>query len=314
MSENGKKYTRDYSRFDAMDTKVLREILRQDSQLSGSGESDIDALIYIMGVISRREKEQSTLQFTEVDAAWESFNKNYLPDDNDGQSLYDDNETDIQGEIEDIDKIPSAACKPKRRSIRLFIRAATIAALTIATIFVGSLTAYAFGYDLWGAVAQWTKSTFGFESSSEEQSQQAADKEVPPQLDELYRLMSNDGLSGTLLPGYIPEGYETVDVQYDKMASYIDYWCQLEKGQDQIMLSYTLYLDPDSSFIREYEKDMADPEVYTSGGVSYYIMTNMGSYLVAWTSENVECSIAGMTTYDETIKVIDSIAGGQTHE
>ena len=310
MSENRKKCHRDYSRFDAMDTEVLREMLRQDSQLSGSGESDVDALIYIMGVISRREKEQSKLQFTEVDAAWESFNENYLPNDDDGKSLYDDSETEIQGEFTDIDKTPSAVYKPKRRSMRFLIRAATIAALTVATIFIGSLTAYAFGYDLWGAVAQWTKSAFGFESSSEAQPQQAADKKVPAQLDELYQLMASDGLSSALLPGYIPEGYETVDVQYDKMRSHINYWCQLENGQDYIMLSYTLYLDPDSSFAVQYEKDMADPEVYISGGVSYYIMTNMGSHLAAWTSENVECSIAGMTTYEETIKIIDSIAGG----
>ena len=243
MSENRKKYNRDYSRFDTMDTEVLREILRQDSQLSGSGESDIDALIYIMGVISRREKEQSTLQFTEVDAAWESFNTNYLPDDDDGQSLYHDNETNAQGKIEDIDKPPSTDGKPKKRSIRFLIRAATIAALTVATIFIGSLTAYAFGYDLWGAVAQWTKSTFGFEASSREQWQQMEDKVVPAQLDELYRLMANDGLSSALLPGYIPEGYGTADVQYDKMRSYIDYWCQLANEQDCIMLNYTFYLD-----------------------------------------------------------------------
>ena len=310
MSGNSKR--KDYSRFDAMDTEQLKEMLHRDSLLPDSEESDTDTLLYIMEVIARREQQESASAFVNVDAAWKSFNENYFPAGNDGESLYDDTNSESLTAFADAQKHPFTSRSMRRR--RILTRIASVAALLAILVFAGSLTAYALGYDLWGAVAQWTKSTFGFESSSEEQSQQAADKEVPAQLDELYQLMSNDGLSSALLPGYIPEGYETVDVQYDKMASYIDYWCQLEKGQDQIMLSYTLYLDPDSSFAVQYEKDMVDPEVYTSGGVSYYIMTNIGSYLVAWTSENVECSIAGMTTYDETIKVIDSIAGGQAHE
>ena len=36
-------------------------------------------------------------------------------------------------------------------------------------------------------------------------------------------------------------------------------------------------------------------------------MTNEGVYFAAWTADNIECSIAGVETYDEIIKIIQSI-------
>ena len=36
-------------------------------------------------------------------------------------------------------------------------------------------------------------------------------------------------------------------------------------------------------------------------------MTNEGVYFAIWAVDNVECSIAGVETYDEIIKIIQSI-------
>ena len=77
---------KDYSRFDAMDTEQLKEMLYRDSLLPDSEESDTDTLLYIMEVISRREQQESASAFVNVDAAWKSFNENYFPADNDGES------------------------------------------------------------------------------------------------------------------------------------------------------------------------------------------------------------------------------------
>lgn len=59
----------------------------------------------------------------------------------------------------------------------------------------------------------------------------------------------------------------------------------------------------------EYEKDADDPEEYSKNGVTHYIMTNFGDYFAVWLSGNMECSIyiAGGSTKDELIKIIDSI-------
>jgi len=54
------KKHRNYSIYDTMITEMLEEILRADSQLQDSEDSDTDMILYIMEVIANREKEHST--------------------------------------------------------------------------------------------------------------------------------------------------------------------------------------------------------------------------------------------------------------
>ena len=59
MSESKEHFYRDFSKFDEMSTEELNEILRQDSQLPDGEDSDTDAILYIMGVIAKRNQEMS---------------------------------------------------------------------------------------------------------------------------------------------------------------------------------------------------------------------------------------------------------------
>ena len=300
---------KDYSRFDAMDTDQLKEMLYRDSLLPDSEESDTDTLLYIMEVIARREQQESASAFVNVDAAWKSFNENYFPAGNDGQSLYDDTNSESQREIADTQRHPFTSRRPIRRGQRIWARIASVAALLAVLVFAGSLTAYAFGYDLWGAVAQWPQEFFRFKSDPAEQSQQLLpDNNHHPALDGLYQLMDEDGLPGSLLPEYLPEGYEPVTTKVTKMSARTDYYCHLQSDTGSINVIYSVY--PDGNFMTQFEKDPGDPEIYNSNGTTYYIMTNVGRYRAAWTSGNIECRISGVASRDEIIKIIDSIAGG----
>lgn len=307
MSECSKH--KDYSRFDAMDPDQLKEMLYRDSLLPDSEESDTDTLLYIMEVIARREQQESASAFVNVDAAWKSFNENYFPAGNDGQSLYDDTNSESQREIADTQRHPFTSRRPIRRGQRIWARIASVAALLAVLVFAGSLTAYAFGYDLWGAVAQWSQEFFRFKSDPAEQSQQLLpDNNHHPALDGLYQLMDEDGLPGSLLPEYLPESYEPVTTKVTKMSPRTDYFCHLQSDTGSINVIYSVY--PDGNFMTQFEKDPGDPEIYNSNGTTYYIMTNVGRYRAAWTSGNIECRISGVASRDEIIKIIDSIAGG----
>lgn len=57
---------------------MLEDILRADFLLPNGEYSDMDAILYIMEVIAKREKEHPTGKFTNVRDAWMSFNENYL--------------------------------------------------------------------------------------------------------------------------------------------------------------------------------------------------------------------------------------------
>jgi hypothetical protein len=177
-----------------------------------------------------------------------------------------------------------------------------VAAVIVVVVFAGSLTAYALGYDLWGAIATWTKETFGFNIVATEQQQ------LPEQLKEIELIMSEHGLPNTLLPSYIPYGYETIDVQCNKMTDATDISCLLESGDNSIILLYRVYSS--GTFSSQFEKDEYNPAMYEANGITHYIMKNINTYFVAWTAGNIECNISGVTSYDEIIKIIDSINGG----
>ena len=115
-----------------MSTEALNEILRQDSQLPDNEESDLDAILYIMEVIAKREKEQPEFEFTDVDTAWNSFKHNYQPTSNDGISLHDFDEELSPTRLHNPE--PSSLIKDERSSRHSrhgFLRVACIAAAMV---------------------------------------------------------------------------------------------------------------------------------------------------------------------------------------
>lgn len=74
------KPRKDYSKFDSMSTEKLEEILRADFEASCGKESDIDMILYIMGVIAKRKQEKTIRAYADAEQAWKSFHKNYCSD------------------------------------------------------------------------------------------------------------------------------------------------------------------------------------------------------------------------------------------
>ncbi len=295
--------TQDYSHFDKLSTEHLKEILRQDALMDSDEGYDMDAIVYIMEVIADREKENIPEKYADVDAAWASFNKNYrpLPD---GQPLYDFDDTPEDAASDA--PIQHHHRAPRRN--RPLYRSTLVAAILIAALFVGSVTAQALGFDLWSAFADWTRETFGFVSRESAQRDNDVEKEVPEQLQELQRLLIDYSVSADILPSYIPSNFSNDVTRYVETDHYVDFLCLLSNEDEQFILQYRKHLI--SPYINEFEKNGENPETYSSGGVDYYIMTNLEEHLAAWNIDNMECSIQGVNSRDELIKMVDSINGG----
>ena len=187
------------------------------------------------------------------------------------------------------------------RGIKSIISVAAV----ICIILVGSFTAKALGYDIWDAIIVWTKDTFGFETNMNEPEPTPYIKQIPAELAELENLMIEHGLSDDLIPGYIPDEYKILDLQYTDLADADSIFCQLSNGSNDILFIYRIYSGDSTSF--QLEKDALSPEKYESGGTTYYIMSNMDDYFVTWLSENIECTISGISTHDEALKMITSL-------
>ncbi len=284
------KKNRNYSIYDTMSTEMLEEILRADSQIPNSKDSDTDVILYIMEVIVKREKEHPTGKFTDIHIAWESFSKNYLPYLDEDKSLYDDKK-DI---IEKINQ--TQFFKPSSQKRRKLMRVACITAIVIVSLFVGNVTANALGFDLWRSVAKWTEDIFGFSVINNKQS-------LP---DDLQETLDRYNINTEITPIWLPEGYlfESVDVVESPLRTIIN--SIYSNNNDEILVTIISLSDPSASI---YEKDDNDVIKYSIDGVDHYIMTNLKRTTVVWMKNNYECSIIGNFSVEEAEKIIDSIYG-----
>lgn len=301
MAESTRQTSHDYSRFDNMSTAELNEYLRQDSYRD---DSDIDEVLYVMEVLARREKEENKHDLPDVRKAWEEFQKYYNTEDNDGKPLRDfDDEFDDGFDDKPVAEVTSI--KSARKGINRGIKSLISVAAVVCIILVGSFTSKALGYDIWDAIIVWTKDTFGFETAANEAEPTPYVKQIPEELEKLEDLMVDHGLSDDLIPGYIPAGYSLMDLQHSDLDDADSIFCQLSNGSNDIMLIYRIYSGDSTSF--QLEKDALSPEKHESDGTTYYIMSNMDDYFVTWLSENVECTILGIPSHDEALKIINSL-------
>lgn len=297
MAESTRQKDRDHSKFDNMSTAELNEYLRQDSYCE---DSNLDDILYVMEVLERREKEDGNYSPPDVQKAWAEFQKYYNTEDNDGKPLHDFDDEDDDEPTAEITSIKKAR-KGLNRTIKSIISVAAV----LCVILAGSVTAKALGYDIWDAIIVWTKDTFGFETTVNEPKPSEYVKQIPEELTGLNDLMLNHGLSNKLIPSYIPEGYKMGSLEYDDLGDADTIFCQLSNGANDIMLIYSIHSGDSTSF--QLEKDALSPEKYESGGTTYYIMSNMDDYLVSWLSDNVECTILGIPSHDEALKMITSL-------
>ena len=290
----------DQKKYDAMSTDALKEILREDAEMPDSGKFGMDAILYIMEVVARREEENGNAP--DVKAAWESFQTNYSPFSDNGQICDETPDTEAGGPSEDADAQPSVSFRSRggSRTKRWLRVAAGVALVSVLLIPVNSVVADAFGLDIFRSVARWTQETFGFFRPD--------NGAAETQLTFLRGYLEDYGAADRILPRYIPEGYVASETLTYDLVDYQFVCCYLVNGDDNITLQYNIY--PTELSTITYETRAEDPEIYRKGGVEHYIVINDGKYTAAWRSGNTECCIIGVSSRKELIRMIDSIYGG----
>lgn len=291
MSEQTPRSMRDYTKFDQMSTEELQEFLRADMLLPEDELPDLDAVLYVTDVLARRAQEQTEEAPTDVEAAWQSFCTHYWPETDDGASLY-----------EDVPEEPCRKHAQKRTRSHTWRSFAAVAAV-IAVLYVGAMTARAFGFNIFNSVAEWSQETFSLTPFVK-----PPKGTVASQLLEMQNLMEEHEVSETYLPSYLPAGFVVDGVDCHVWGSGLTtFSCELRNGKQRIRLKYDVYLTDETRHNTIYEKDTADPELYEAGGVTHYLMTNHGEYIAVWNVDHMDCSIIGSITRGEMIKIINSI-------
>lgn len=303
MSANKQHNEKDYSVFDRMSTAELKEILRRDSMMEGTEESDIDAIIYITEVVARREKETLTMKYSDVDAALKDFYQYYYPQS--GAEIEEAAET--AEKTNDIGTFPVYNDSTPGIKKKIRWKYVAIVAVLAVVLIGGSITAGALGFDVFGRVANWAQETFHFSNRPSDDPLVDLENwsEFPEQLQELQELLLDKGITQNIIPKYVPEGYEKIENKVSERPQYTKLYCLLRcEDNSEIIFSYILYEEKGKLIEKDPENE---PEEYEVNGVTYYIMSNFGEYCADWSVDNIDCSIFGLSSREELIKMLDSI-------
>ena len=275
--------TRDFSHLDKLSTEELQEILRQDSLLDDDS-SDIDTILYITDLLAKRSDSSNNSK--DVEAAWKSFKENYYPYISDSEPLYS------------FDSPEDKVVKAKPRRLSRAMKTLSVAAVLAVVIISGSVTASAFGYNLWGAVAEWTRDTFGFTQSSQNNG-------IYP-FENLRDALAAYDIDEPIVPQWIPDGYGEDTVQAAETPDSKIIVAVSKYGSKEIKLEVKIFDDPSNRHWL-YEMFEDDVEKYFSNGIDFYIMKNDDFTRVSWAVGNNECSILCSLKPKEIYRMVDSI-------
>lgn len=256
-------------------------------------EVDVELVRSITAILASREEEIG--HEIEAHSAYETFQQEYAGTPALFPEASANAETAVKGNS-----------VPRQYRPHRFIKAVIVAAVILALFLGTTIVANASGLDLWGIITRWTKDVFGIEAESSRSS--SIHHEEFDAYEHLRLSLAEYGVYQSVVPSYLPKGYSFQEISKGSTFEGTFIRCIMSNGDNEIILRYIISNTEQPS--RYYAIDENAPEIYTTGGIEHYIMTNEGEYFVSWTSGNIVCDISGLLNYDDVILMIDSIYKG----
>lgn len=277
-----------YNNFDSLDTAVLEAILQADFDAPEAEQMEAEKALYIANLLAERQK----IELKDAKTLMNEFFEYYYPC-NELYDLDDDSEPEIKTQNDNIQK------KDSKRKVVFFIqkswrRFASAAAVLVLFMFVGTVTAYALGYDPIRYIGRWTDEDFWME------------RDIPTkELIEEVAAYSDE----PLVPEWLPTDYLAGETNVSELDSYTrihaNFYREKTDYIDEIYMDYRFLSTNDKKPL--YEKDTKEVEEYSVHNISHYIMTNLDNRVIVWRNGNIEGSIKGDFSLAEAKQIINSI-------
>jgi len=277
-----------FAKYNAMSTEELQQILREDaSKPEGQEETSMEALFYIMEVLAQRRRARNEGKTPEE--ALEAFHKYYEED-------------DVSSETE-----REPVVRKKNSTTPNWVKRLVAAAAIIILIFSGSITAKAFGFDLWEIIVKWTQETFHFGYSQDNAEASAPNSEDNVAYAGLQAALGEFDIVEPLVPSWIPSGYTEVSVRTFDTPKQKQFIAMYQNGEAEIKIWIENYLD---GYPMQIEQNETTVEVYEVNGIKYYIFADVDTLQAAWVRDSYSCYISGPLSLSEIKQIIDSIEKG----
>ena len=278
-------------------TEELEELLAMSFSMEDGAETDEAYITTIMEVIREREEKEADQEKrqAEVDAAWREFQE-YRAE-RDREKAEAEGVADAPGEIPGEPFRPQEKVHTAKKPGRVLRSCAAAAAVIV--LLCG--TAYAFGWNIFQALADWTAETFQFLTGAEPE---MADYGV---FDRLYKNVSTE-TDIPVVPRWAPEGTKEVEqprtsIRSDKTRIVGEYLVE----DREFTVRITIYNEIPEDYDTIYQKNDGSAYPYEAGGITHYIVENVDNVSAMWTNNIVEGYIQGNISIAELKQMIDSI-------
>ena len=288
MNKVDKSGQPNYHRFDLLSNEELEILLQAFFAAPDAEQMDYDAIMYISELLAEREGANEETSQENVEIAKAEFFKHYYPL-KDEKTLYDfdDDEQKNKNIKEKVGLVPFHK--------RLWRGFASAAAVFVLFLFVGTVTAYALGYNPVQYIGRWNNEHFWLESV--------------PITQELANTVAEYDNEIACVPKWLPDGYVAKDLRISEQDFYTTIRSDFYKdvNSNELYIDYRIYSSSDQMSL--YEKDSREVIEYVYSGITHYIMNNLDSTTIVWYNGNMESSIVGNISLDEAKKIINSIYG-----
>ena len=278
-------------------TEELEELLAMSFSMEDGAETDEAYITTIMEVIREREEKEADQEKrqAEVDAAWREFQE-YRAE-RDSEKANADGMEDASGKFPGEPSRPQEKVLTAKKPGRVLRSCAAAAAVIV--LLCG--TAYAFGWNIFQALADWTAETFQFLTGTEPE---MADYGV---FENLYRSVSAE-TDVSAVPRWAPEGTKEVEqprtsIRSDKTRIVGEYLVE----DREFTVRITIYNEIPEIYDTIYQKNDGSAYPYEAGGITHYIVENVDNVSAMWTNNVVEGYIQGNISIAELEQIINSI-------
>lgn len=261
-------------KLDNVSSEQLRVMLHAETE---KDVPDDDLVLAILHILEDREPDVLEPPTVREKAAWELFRKRV---------------------------------KARKKKPRIIWR--SLSSVAVLLLVVGLLTVaiphQAEADNWWDRIARWTDDLFAFFREEEtfriEEYKFQTDN---PGLQQVYDAVVEMGITEPVVPMWLPEGYELSEIKVHTMRDEEQVTARFESlGKSIIYQAAILSTDK----IEQYPKDNKTVTQQELFGTTFNIMMNSDLWVVAWTRDNIECSIFVDCQEDVLYEILDSIYNG----
>ncbi len=272
-----------FSKYNAMPSEDLIQLLRSDIEAPDGQGLSTDDLLQITDILAERERSSDNGSVRPVQDAWDSFQQNYL-------------------DLEETCRTTKTA-NHSRPWLRHIIAAAAILVLII---FI-PLTARALNWkEIFKTIANWTSNVFYF-STDDPSDSTSYNPPSDSNNEALNQAFADISEKFSAIPTWIPDGFTLDNIHKSENSNKQEHIIRYVKNDQSIKIIITSFLDNAPVML---EKNNRLIEIYQESGIDYYIFDNSNQIEVTWVHDSYQHIISGNITIDDVKKMIQSIPKG----